>query len=138
MNLTKITLAEDENKHKNKCSSCTLYIVLFSIIFTISIGTGTYFIYYKYKYDDKETMLKKYYLSNNNLINLQMGNIEEINIKNLPYYFFNYCFFNDMINIGDFDSSLAKIDKKSHKSIGIYYIGCITIKKLMIMKIFLV
>ena len=133
MNLTKITLAEDENKHKNKCSSCTLYIVLFSIIFTISIGTGTYFIYYKYKYDDKETMLKKYYLSNNNLINLQMGNIEEINIKNLPYYFFN-----DMINIGDFDSSLVKIDKKSHKSIGIYYIGCITIKKLMIMKIFLV
>ena len=138
MNLTKITLAEDENKYKNKCSSCTLYIVLFSIIFTISIGTGTYFIYYKYKYDDKETMLKKYYLSNNNLINLQMGNIEEINIENLPYYFFKCYFFNDMINIEDFDSSLLKIYKKSHKNIGIYYIGCITIKKLMIMKKFLV
>ena len=30
---------------KNECSSCTLYIVLFSIIFTINIGIGTYFVY---------------------------------------------------------------------------------------------
>ena len=44
--LTKKTLAKAENKHQ--CSSCTLYIVLFSIIFTISIGFRTYFIYYKY------------------------------------------------------------------------------------------
>ena len=33
-----------------------------------------------------------------------------------------------MINIKDFDSSLLKIDKKSYKSIDIYYIGYITIK----------
>ena len=33
-----------ENAHKNKCSSCTLYIILFSIIFTICIGIATYFI----------------------------------------------------------------------------------------------
>ena len=39
---------DSENKHKNKCSSCTLYIVLFSIIFTINIGIATYFVYYKY------------------------------------------------------------------------------------------
>ena len=39
--LAKITSAEDENKHKNNCSSCTLYMVLFSIIFTINIGTDT-------------------------------------------------------------------------------------------------
>ena len=32
-----------ENKHK--CSSCTLYIVLFSISFTINVGIGTYFAY---------------------------------------------------------------------------------------------
>ena len=32
-----------ENQHK--CSSCTVYIVLFSIIFTINIGIGTYFVY---------------------------------------------------------------------------------------------
>ena len=29
-------------------NSCTLYIVLFSIIFTTNIGISTYFIYYKY------------------------------------------------------------------------------------------
>ena len=40
--LAKITLAE--NKHKHKRSSCTLYIVLFSIIFTVNVGIGTYFV----------------------------------------------------------------------------------------------
>ena len=34
-----------ENKNKDKYSSCTLYIVLFSIIFTINIGIGTYYVY---------------------------------------------------------------------------------------------
>ena len=33
-----------------------------------------------------------------------------------------------MINIKDFDSSLLKIDKKSYKNIGIYYIVYITMK----------
>ena len=54
-----------------------------------------------------------------------MGNIKQINIKNRTYYFFN-----DMINIKDFDSSLLKIDKKSYKNIGIYNIRYITIKKI--------
>ena len=48
----KITLAEDENKCK---SSCTIYVVLIAIIFTISIGIGTYFIYYKYMNHHKKT-----------------------------------------------------------------------------------
>ena len=52
-----------------------------------------------------------------------MGNIKQINIKNRTYYFFN-----DMINIKNFNSSLLKTDKKSYKFIDIYYIGCITIK----------
>ena len=52
-----------------------------------------------------------------------MGNIKQINIKNRTYYFFN-----DMINLKSFDPSLIKIDKKSYKNIGIYYIGYITIK----------
>ena len=52
--LAKITLAKDENKHKNKCSSCTLYIVLFLIIFTINVGIGTYFVCYKYMNLDKK------------------------------------------------------------------------------------
>ena len=54
-----------------------------------------------------------------------MGNIKQINIKSRTYYFFN-----DMINIKDFDSSLLKIDKNSYKNIGIYNIGYITIKKI--------
>ena len=60
-----------------------------------------------------------------------MGNIKQINIKNRTYYFFN-----DMINIKDFDSSLIKIDKKSYKNIAIYNVGYITIKKSTIMEIF--
>ena len=35
-----------------------------------------------------------------------------------------------MINIKDFDPSLIKIDKKSYKNIGIYFIGYITIKSI--------
>ena len=35
-------------ENKNKCNSCILYIVLFSIFFTICIGVGAYFIHYKY------------------------------------------------------------------------------------------
>ena len=60
-----------------------------------------------------------------------MGNIKQINIKNRTYYFFN-----DMINIKDFDSSLIKIDKKSYKNIAIDNVGYITIKKSTIMEIF--
>ena len=52
-----------------------------------------------------------------------MGNIKEINIKNRTYYFFD-----DMINIKDFDPNLLKIDKKSYKNINIYYTGFITMK----------
>ena len=52
-----------------------------------------------------------------------MRNIKEINIKNRTCYFFD-----DMTNIKDFDPSLIKIDKKSYKNIGIYYIAYITMK----------
>ena len=54
-----------------------------------------------------------------------MRNIRQINIKNRTYYFFN-----DMINIKSFDSSLLKIDKKSYKNIDIYFIGYITNKNI--------
>ena len=56
MKLAKITLAEHENVCK---SSCTLYIVLFSFVFTITIGNGTYFIYYKYMNHDKKTVAEE-------------------------------------------------------------------------------
>ena len=53
-----------------------------------------------------------------------MGKVKELNIKNQTYYFFD-----DMIDIRNFHSSLLKIDKKSQEDIDIYYIGYITIKK---------
>ena len=76
------------------------------------------------------TMLKKQLL--NKALSLKQQFIEQIemtvkiiNIKNRTYYFFN-----DMINIKIFDSNLLKIDKKSYKNIGIYYIGYTTIQKI--------
>ena len=36
------------NSTKCKSNSCLLYIVLFSIFFTINIEIATYFFYYKY------------------------------------------------------------------------------------------
>ena len=48
-----------------------------------------------------------------------------MNIKNRTYYFYN-----DIIDLENFDSSLLKLDKKSYKDIGIYNIGYITIKKI--------
>ena len=53
------------------------------------------------------------------------ADVKNIKIKNRTYYFFN-----SLINIEGFDSSLLKIDKKSYKNIGIYYIGYIAIKKI--------
>ena len=53
-----------------------------------------------------------------------MGEVKQINIKNRTYYFYN-----DIIDLKNFEPSLLKIDKKSYKNIDIYYIGYITIKK---------
>ena len=72
--LAKIILAEDENKHE--WSSCTLYIVSFSVVFTVHIGMGTgaeeNFIFYT-------TIIRRTY----------QWKKPEINIKNQTYYFFN-------------------------------------------------
>ena len=54
-----------------------------------------------------------------------MGLVKQIDIKNRTYYFYN-----DMINIKNFDSNLLKIDKQSYKDIGIYNIGYIKSKRL--------
>ena len=44
------------DKNEDKCSSCILYIVLFSIFFTIDIGIAAYFVYYKYVNRNKENV----------------------------------------------------------------------------------
>ena len=53
-----------------------------------------------------------------------MGEIKQLSIKNETYYFYN-----EIINIKNFQSNLLKIDKKPYKDFDIYYIGYITIKK---------
>ena len=66
-----------------------------------------------------------------------MGEVKQINIKTRIIYRIYY-FYNDMINLKNFEPNLLKIDRKLYKNIRIYNIGYITIKKLMIMKIFTV
>ena len=50
--------------------------------------------------------------------------VKDINIKNRKYYFFD-----DTINIKDFDPDNIKIDEKSYKNILIYYVKYVMIKK---------
>ena len=49
--------------------------------------------------------------------------VKDINLKNRTYYFFD-----DIINIKNFDPNNIKVDGKSYKNILIYYIGYGTIK----------
>ena len=51
-----------ENEHKNKCSSCTLCIMLLSIILTIIIRIGIYLVYYKYMNRNKEKVSRYNYV----------------------------------------------------------------------------
>ena len=59
-----------------------------------------------------------------------MGAVKQINIKNRTYYFYN-----DIIDLENFESNMLKIDKKSYKDIGIYNTGYIINKKLVIVRI---
>ena len=54
--IAKITKTEDENKHK--CSSCTLCIVLFLVIFTVNIGISSYFLYFRWYLNKDATCVK--------------------------------------------------------------------------------
>ena len=54
-----------------------------------------------------------------------MDTTKQINIKNRTYYFYN-----DIIDIENFDAKLLKIDKKPYKDINIFNIGYVTKKKI--------
>ena len=111
------------DKNEDKCSSCILYIVLFSIFFTINIGIATYFIYYKYiNHNEENVSVYDYVYQEKINNNIKMGFVKQIDIKNRTYYFYN-----DSINIKKSDSNLLKINKESYKDNGIYNIGYITI-----------
>ena len=52
-----------------------------------------------------------------------MGEVKQINIKNQTYYFYQ-----EQINLKDFDARLLKFDKKECKEINVYYTGYVTVK----------
>ena len=54
-----------------------------------------------------------------------MGATKEVNIKNRTYYYYN-----DIIDLDDFDESKIKADKKDFNDIDIYYLGCKYQKKI--------
>ena len=54
-----------------------------------------------------------------------MRKSRQINIKNRTFYFYN-----DQINLKDFDASMLKIDKKNYKEIDVYYIGYVTFEEI--------
>ena len=56
-----------------------------------------------------------------------MREFKQTNIKNWTYYLYN-----DQINLKDLDARLLKVYKKDYEKIDIYYIGYVTVKKLLI------
>ena len=56
------TIDEELKILKDKCSSWILYIVLFSVFFTIVVGICAYFVYYKYMNHNKENASKYDYV----------------------------------------------------------------------------
>ena len=93
MKIAKITLSENENSYK--CSSCTVYIVLFWIFFTINVGgIGAYFVYFHWylkkpvtgvDFDTRTHSLKqqftKYKRQNLNILTLKIEPIIFTTIK---------------------------------------------------------
>ena len=62
-NIGKVKINECNTvRNIHKCSSSALYIVLFSIIFTINIGITTYFVYYNYMNRNKENVSRYDYV----------------------------------------------------------------------------
>ena len=54
-----------------------------------------------------------------------MGEIKQINIKNRTYYFYN-----DQIDIKNFNARFFKTDKKYYNEVDIYYICYVNVKKI--------
>ena len=62
-----------------------------------------------------------------------MATVKQINIKNRAYYFYN-----DIIDLVNFDSNLLKLDKNHVKTLVFTKLGIQQLKKLVIVKIFAV
>ena len=73
--LTKITLAENESE--NKYSSCTVYIVLMIVVFTIFTGITIYFVYCNWS------------LIKNNVSCINFNTHKETKIWKIKFYWMN-------------------------------------------------
>ena len=63
-----------------------------------------------------------------------MGTVKQIIIKNRTYYFYN-----DIIDLENFDSSLLKLDKKNRiRTLVLTILDILHLKKLVIVEIFTV
>ena len=62
-----------------------------------------------------------------------MGEVTQINIKNRKYYFYN-----DMMNINNFEPNLLKLKKSDIKTSVFATMDILQLKKLMVVKIFTV
>ena len=123
------TIPTNFNEKKVTCKTQSFYILLTFLLITITLLIAVSIYCYLRRYHGKHLLqfqntdnkLNKLYIDKK----LKMSNmIEDISIKHRTYYFFN-----DIINIKDFDSYNIKIDEKSYQIIPIYYIGYVTIKK---------
>ena len=76
-------------------------------------------------------MLFSIFLTSKNYQSYKMRVVKQINIKNRTYYFYN-----DMINIKNFDPILLKIDRKSYKILVFIILDILQLTKMMIMKLF--
>ena len=123
------TIPTNFNEKKVTCKTQSFYILLTFLLITITLLIAVSIYCYLRRYHGKHLLQ---FQNTDNKLNklyndkkLKMSNmIEDISIKHRTYYFFN-----DIINIKDFDSYNIKIDEKSYQIIPIYYIGYVTIKK---------
>ena len=90
-----------------------MYTVLITAVFTIFTGITTFL------FVTTGLWLKIMFLALNLVLTKKPrfakhinGKIRQVNIKNWTYYFYN-----DRINLKDFDESLLKIDRKDYKDI---------------------
>ena len=102
------------------------------VAFTISTGITVYLVYYNWylinnNNNNNNNDNDDNHNENKNLMNviLKRYTTKQINIKNRTYHFYN-----DVIDIENFDAKLLKIDKKSYKDIDIFNIGYVTKKNI--------
>ena len=96
-------------QHGNGCACSNSFIKLAAIALTICIGIGAYFTYKYIKGNKENVSMYDYTYQAKNYKLCIMEIVKQTNIKNRTYYFYN-----DMINIKNFDPILLQIDRNRY------------------------